>query len=504
MTQAGRLDIPPETLANDDPFALLLNQSAVGVKVIDAHGRLVQVNRELSEILGYSQPELLTMSLSEINVPDDVVRELAEVSRLLAGESQSYSIEKQCRHKQGHKVWVRVTAWVPASREPRPLCVCIVQDIQLRKQAEQALRDSEERFRTLVESSPNAVVMVDATGRMNQVNRQAESMFRYDRDQLIGQMVEVLVPARFHANHLGYRAGFVQQPQQRAMGAGRDLFAVRSDGTEFPVEIGLTPIHAADGLFVLATITDITERKAREDELRRTALELARSNQDLEQFAHVASHDLQEPLRMIMGHIDVIRRRLEGQLDEPTQQSLEFAVDGAKRMQSLIQDLLAYSRVNRAGPELRATDMNQVFIVAMGNLKVAVEEAHAVIHAAPLPTIQAENTQMVQLIQNLLGNAIKYSAPGRPPEIDVGASQEKDGWRFWVTDNGIGIAPEHRERVFMIFQRLHTREEYPGTGIGLAICKKIVERHGGRIWVESGSDKGATFCFVIPNVKPTS
>jgi light-regulated signal transduction histidine kinase (bacteriophytochrome) len=238
------------------------------------------------------------------------------------------------------------------------------------------------------------------------------------------------------------------------------------------------------------------ERKRAEESLKEKTEELARSNRDLEQFAYVASHDLQEPLRMVTNYVQLLAKRYKGKLDPDADDFINFAVDGAIRMWKLINDLLTYSRVGTQAKGLKPTDCENVLKHSLDNLKIAIEENEAVITHDPLPTVMGDHLQLGQLFQNLIGNAIKFRGE-EPPRIHISASRNGSGWTFSVRDNGIGIAPEYVERIFVIFQRLHNREEYPGTGIGLAICKKIVERHGGDIWVESEVGKGTTFYFTL-------
>jgi signal transduction histidine kinase len=230
---------------------------------------------------------------------------------------------------------------------------------------------------------------------------------------------------------------------------------------------------------------------------RRAEEELARSNKELGQFAYVASHDLQEPLRMVTSYVQLLARRYRGKLDGDADEFIAFAVNGATRMQQLINDLLTYSRVGTRGKEFEPTDCEIILQQSLKNLQIAVEEKQAIVSHDPLPTLMADHVQLGQLFQNLIGNALKFQG-AEPPHVHVSANRNGNGWVFSVRDNGIGIALEYAERIFVIFQRLHSLEKYPGTGIGLAVCKKIVERHGGRIWVESDPGKGATFYFTLP------
>ena len=248
---------------------------------------------------------------------------------------------------------------------------------------------------------------------------------------------------------------------------------------------------------------EIAVRQKAEMVLAQRSQELARSNAELEQLAYVASHDLQEPLRMVTSYVQLLEQRYGGKLDAEAHEFIGFSVDGVKRMQALIDDLLTYSRVGTKAKPLQATDCDAVLKTVLQSLRIAIEESGAQIQCAVMPVVQGDPAQLTQLFQNLLANAIKFRG-SQAPQIEIRVEPENDFWRFEVKDNGIGIAPEYFARIFVMFQRLHNRSRYPGTGIGLAICKKIVERHGGRIWVDSEPGQGATFKFTLSQVPQTT
>lgn len=358
--------------------------------------------------------------------------------------------------------------------------------------------EGEAKLNVFVEAVAEGIVVVSRDGKIQIANRRVQEMFGYTREELIGQGMDILVPRRYRRSHVEQRKEYFAEPRIRAMGAGRDLTGCRKDGTEFPVEIGLSYVQTEQGMLALGLITDITERKRIESEITRINAELVRSNTELGHFAYVASHDLQEPLRMITGYLQLLERRYRDKLDSEAVQFIHYAVEGAVRMKRLIEDLLALSRAGTQTANFRPVDSQTLFETARTNLGVAIEESRAAVTAGPLPMIVADPGLLTQVFQNLIGNAIKFRRKDRPAHVHVTAQSSKDGYVFSITDDGIGIESRHLERIFGIFERLHSADQYEGSGVGLAITRRILERHGGRIWVESKPGEGSTFFFQIP------
>jgi len=356
---------------------------------------------------------------------------------------------------------------------------------------------AEDRYRSLLEAAPDAMVVVDQNCEIVLLNVQAEKQFGYRRDELLGQKVTNIIPKGFAERLIADHLRSPGEALAQQIGTGIELVARRKNGSEFPIELMLSPWNGTDGVLITTAIRDISERKIAEASLLEKVRELNRSNEELAQFAYIASHDLQEPLRMVASYTQLLAKRYKGKLDADADEFIAFAVDGANRMQRLILDLLAYSRVATKGRELLKTSSEISLHLALRNLGGAIQESGALVTHDPLPDVLADETQLIQLFQNLIGNAIKYQNPGIP-KVHVTATRNGDTkWMFSVNDNGMGIDPQYFERIFGMFQRLHGREDFAGTGIGLAICKKIVERHGGNIQVESILGQGSTFRFAL-------
>lgn len=371
----------------------------------------------------------------------------------------------------------------------------MTQHLETQQQTEEALRRAAE-LGDLVQLLDQAHLLVlDMDSRITRWNVGCQRLYGFTPEQALGRVSYELLRTRFPHSRETIRAALLATGRWTG-----ELVHQTADDREVVVASEWLLGRDAVGLptIILEANTDITDRKRAEEALRRTAEQLDRSNKDLEQFAYVASHDLQEPLRMVSSFLQLLSDRYRGQLDDKAQEFIAYAVDGAQRMSALIHDLLAYSRVNTRGGELTPTDAQAAFDLALMNLHMAIEQSGAAVTHDPLPEVQASKPQLVQLFQNLVGNAIKYRAAERPAQVHVSARREDRHWLFGVADNGIGFEQQYEDKLFLIFQRLHSRSKYSGTGIGLAICKRIVERHGGHIWAKGEPGKGATFFFTLP------
>ena len=363
------------------------------------------------------------------------------------------------------------------------------------------------RFDALVSSVPGVVYQrrlhPDGTVSYPYVSAGAKDIYGYTAEEIMAD-ASLLLNSAPEEDMVAYRASLARsvETMESWFWEGR---AIHRDGTVRWVQVRARPRRIFDGSIIWdGLILDVTERRQAEAEraeqarkIEEAAKELERSNKELEQFAYVASHDLQEPLRMVASYCQMLAKRYKGKLDSDADDFINFAVDGAKRMQNLINDLLAYSRAGQKRREFTPTNCNSIVEETCQSLKTAIDESGATVDVALLPTVMADPVQLGQVFQNLIGNALKFRGD-HAPTVRVKVERRADDWLFSIADNGIGMAPEHLERIFLIFQRLHNQSQYPGTGIGLAVVKKIIERHGGRIWVESTPGSGSTFFFTLP------
>ncbi|MBA7664565.1 Adaptive-response sensory-kinase SasA [subsurface metagenome] len=355
-----------------------------------------------------------------------------------------------------------------------------------RKRVEEVLRESEAKYSALVENSRDGIVILQ-DGVMKFVNTASLEIVGYTPEELLGiDFLKVVTPE----DREMVMKRYADRMAGKEVPSIYEMALIRKDGITVPVEVNATFINYEGRPADLVVIRDITERKRAEEELRR-------SNQELEHFAYIASHDLQEPLRMVSSYTQLLAQRYKDKLDADADEFIHYVEDGVSRMRALINGLLVYSRVGTSGAAFELTDCEAAFDCALTNLQVAVDGSGAVITHHPLPVVMADASQLTQVFQNLIGNAIKFCSQ-ELPRIHVAAEPRGNEWLFSIRDNGIGIDPQYHDRIFDMSQRLHSRTKYPGSGIGLAICDKVVKRHGGRIWVESQTGKGATFYFTIP------
>ncbi len=408
-------------------------------------------------------------------------------------------IEEKETWPDGHVSWVSTTK-MPLKDDKGEIVGTfgISRDITAQKEAEQAMIRERYLLHALLDTIPDHIYFKDVDSRFIRNSRaHAKSFGVEDPNDLIGK-TDFDFFSEEHA-----RQAF--EDEQEIIRSGKPLIGIEEketwpDGHITWASTTKMPLRDEKGQIVgtFGISRDITRQKETEQEAKKLTEALKRSNRELEEFAYVASHDLHEPLRMISSYLLLISRRYQAQLDQDGREFIGFAVDGAQRMQAMINDLLTYSRVTTQGKIFSQIELEAVLQRALLNLKVAIAESGARLTHNPLPAVSGDDRQIERLLQNLIGNALKYRRPDVAPEIQVSAEKRDSEWVFGIRDNGIGIDPKYFDRIFGIFQRLHTREQYKGTGIGLAICKKTVERHGGRIWVESEEGKGATFYFTLP------
>ncbi|CAA6604200.1 putative Signal transduction histidine kinase involved in nitrogen fixation and metabolism regulation [Rhodospirillaceae bacterium LM-1] len=468
----------------------------IGIVRTDSKRRILAVNPAFAKMLGASAEELVGRDIIDFTHPEDAIASKAKFQDLQDGRLHRYSMEKRYRRQDtGATVWTRVSV-VSVQQDGHPiLTFAMVEDITDARRSKDTIEALLRRSQLLLSAVGEGILGLDASGRVAFVNPAAEKLLGYRAQDMIGKKSHKLVH-HHHADGSPHEEATCPMHVVLADGkpqlVGNDVFW-RKDRTMMPVEYVATPMIAGSGIEgAVIAFRDISRRLEADNEIKR-------SNSELEQFAYAVSHDLQEPLRMVASYVQLLGRRYQGKLDKDADDFIGFAVDGAKRMQQMITDLLEYSRIQRKGNPMTLVDLNQPLQSALMNLDLLIGENKAQVAVdTPLPSVNADAAQMARLFQNLIGNALKYRDKLRSPEIHVAAKREDMFWIVSVSDNGIGIDPQYFDRIFQIFQRLHGREAYPGTGIGLAVCRRIVERHGGKIWLESEPGKGSIFFFSLP------
>jgi len=486
----------------------LLEAAPDAMVVLNQDGEIVLLNLQAEQRFGYRRDELVGQPVTNIIPKGFAERLIADGARTAAealAQQIGAGIELIGRRADGGEFPIELML-SPLESAEGILVTAAIRDISVRKDAEAHLVQMEARYRGLLEAAPDAMVVVDERGEIVLLNLQAEKQFGYHRNELVGHPVTDIIPEGFAERLVTDSARSAAEALAQQIGMGIELVGHRKDGSEFPIELMLSPLESADGVLVTAAIRDGTARRNAVESLKQrlileqAAVELTRSNDDLQQFAYVAAHDLQEPLRMVSSYTQLLANRYRGQLDADADTYIDFAVDGAERMQHLIEDLLAYCQVGISGRDLRETPAEEALARALANLKGAIDESGGEVTHDPLPILVADPAQLAQLFQNIIGNAIKYRG-AEAPRVHVSAKKNAAGELvFSMRDNGMGIDPRYFEKIFLMFQRLHGRSEFSGTGIGLSLCKKIAERHGGRMWVDSVAGAGSTFFLALPAV----
>ena len=466
----------------DAELQLIVDTSDDLICVTEVDGRFRWVNQAFVRTLGYEPGTLSGVQSLSLIHPEDVEHVLAAVR----SNPETVLVSFRFRHALGHWVNVEMNRRVTYDAAGTATgTVIISRDVTDRLAAE-------ERFQLLAQHSPIGIYIAQDR-EIRYVNPRFEALTGYTAAELVGiDPMQLVVPEDrqlVHDNAIAMLKGERQNEYEyRIHNKAGDIRWIMEN---------LVSIDYQDRRAALGNYIDITERKLAEEVQKKTLHELARSNEELGQFAYVASHDLQEPLRMVASFTQLLGRRYKGKLDDDADEFIRYAVEGVQRMQSLIQDLLEYSRVGTRGEPFTPVDCDVLVRRAVSNLAHRIEECGAEVIQGELPTVMADASQMDQLFQNLIGNAIKYRGEAAPV-VRVEAADDGTDWHFTVSDNGIGIDPAYADRIFVIFQRLHGKEQFEGTGIGLSICKKIIERHGGHIWVESEPGDGSTFHFTLP------
>jgi PAS domain S-box-containing protein len=524
---SARKDAEKHLAQMEGRYRGLLEAAPDAMVVVNQGGEIVLVNVQAEKQFGYPRDELVGQKVKNIIPEGFAERLISDATRSAAdalAQQIGMGIELSGRRKDGSEFPIEIML-SPLESAEGILVTAAIRNISGRRAAEKHLVQMEGRYRGLLEAAPDAMVVVNQTGEIVLLNVQAEKQFGYRRDELVGQRVKNIIPEGFAERLIADASRSVADALAQQIGMGIELSGRRKDGSEFPIEIMLSPLESAEGILVTAAIRNISARKKSEqantqlenqatvmrgahDELELRVSErtkelafanqvLEQSNLELKQFAYIASHDLQSPLRSISGFVQLLKMEYEDKLSEEAVDWIRRTVQSIGQMQTLIRDLLSYSRVDARSVPFTQIPFLDIVNDALTLLESSIRDSGGRVTWDQLPVIMGDRSQLVQLIQNLIGNGLTYRGD-KPPHIHLSAERSGKEWVFSVCDNGIGIDPKHYEQIFEIFKRLHDQKDYPGTGIGLAVCRRVVIRHGGRIWVQSEPGHGSTFFFTIP------
>ena len=472
-------------------YGHILESTPDGIVMANPSGRIVLANSQAERQFGYGSGELIG-ALVEHLIPERFRN--AHVGHRIAyaahprQRAMGAGLELFGLRKDGTEFPVEISL-SPLRTGDSTLVMSAIRDISGRKKAEK-------KFRDLLEAAPDAIVIVDSTGGIVLVNSQTERLFGYPREELLGQRVEILVPDRFRSRHPGHRERFFGEPKVREMGLGLELFGRRKDGSEFPVEISLSPIETEDGTLVSSAIRDISDRKTFDRQLRQKNAELEAANQELEAFSYSISHDLRAPVRAMLGFAQILMQENAAGLTPDALHALQRIRKNATQMGELIDGLLSFSSLSRQALSKVPVDLSELSRSVLEELRPELADRDVEIRIAELPPAEGDPMLLRQVLSNLLGNAIKYTRDRCPAVVEIGCQPGRPP-TYFVRDNGAGFDMKYIEKLFRVFQRLHRTEEFEGTGVGLAIVRRIVHRHGGKAWAEAEIDRGATFYFTL-------
>jgi two-component system sensor kinase FixL len=480
--------------------ATLLDKAIEAIFVCGPNGRIRYWNEGAARLFGHVRREAVGLPVAEViglgreraqHLFDDLATkpELLDEFPLTRPSGETLAIEAH---------WSRVRS----GQDEGEAFLCIAIDITERQRMLVRVQDSETRLQAIFDSAAEGIVTINADGIIESANPHALALFGYTLDELAGRNVRMLMPEPLASAHDGFIARYLETGRMALPGTRHDLVGRRSDGKTFPIELSVRDVRLASGRLFTGFVRDITARREAEAAMKQLLRDLDSQNQGLQEFVYIASHDLQEPLRKIRVFSDRVLETQGNLLDDQNRDFLARAIAAAQRMQSLIDDLLAYSRVTAKALHIGRVDLGGVVAAVVDDLTLRIDQTGARIVVGDLPTIEGDATQLRQLFQNLIGNALKYASPERAPEVRVSATADElagqPAWRIRIEDNGIGFDDRHAERIFAPFQRLHTRQEYEGSGIGLAIVKRITNRHGGTVSARGEPGVGATFMVLLP------
>jgi PAS domain S-box-containing protein len=472
--------------AKEEKLAALLDAAPDATVIVDGKGKITSVSRQTEHLFEYNRQELIGMPV-EILIAEDLRNVHAghrfnfmqhATVRVMEG-----GLELKARKKSGQLFPVEIYL-SPVHTKEGLLVSASIRDISITKK-------SEEKFRSLLESAPDATVIVNVKGEIQMVNKQTEEVFQYSKKELIGKAVEMLIPMDIRSKHVSHRADFSHSPRRREMGEGIELKAVKKDGTLFPVEISLSPINTEDGMLISAAVRDITARKALEKELIKT-------NAEMEAFTYSVSHDLRAPLRGIIGFTSMLEEDYTNKLDDEAKRITGIIKSNTAKMGRLIDDLLAFSRMGKTEIVKEKIDSNILVRDLISEIMQQYRHLDITWDVKPLLTGRGDIQTIRQVWINLISNAVKYSSQVNKPLIIIDSYIAENQTCFLIKDNGVGFNEQYKHKLFKVFQRLHDVSQFEGTGVGLALVEKIISRHGGKVWAEGEINEGACFYFSLP------